>query len=85
MKQFALPNSRWTGEGTRLEIRANVYNAFNKLNLQPFVFGSTSTVLSYSNMTTPGGQVVPVANPQFGIATGALAGRVVELEGKLSF
>jgi hypothetical protein len=85
MKQFALPKARWIGESTRLELRANAYNVFNKLNLQPFVFGSSSTVISYSNMTTASGQIVPVPNPQFGVATGALAGRVVELEGRLTF
>jgi hypothetical protein len=31
------------------------------------------------------GAGVPVANPQFGLATGGLAGRVVELEGRIRF
>jgi hypothetical protein len=59
----------------------NLFNAFNKLNLQPFIFGSGSTVVSYGT----NGAGVPVANPQFGLATGGLAGRVVELEGRIRF
>jgi hypothetical protein len=57
-------------EGAGLEIRANLFNAFNLLNLQPFGFNSNST-----NVTRPG----------FGRATGALAGRVIEFQGRFSF
>jgi hypothetical protein len=56
------------------------YNVFNKLNLTPFSFGSTSTIISSNNN---GG--VPFANPQFGTATSALAGRVLELQARFSF
>jgi len=84
MKQFGLSSMHILGEGAKLEVRMNAYNIFNKLNLQPFVFGSSSTVVSFGN-TTVGGKLVPVPNPQFGIATGGLAGRVISLEGRIMF
>jgi hypothetical protein len=79
MKEFGLPNAGFLGEGTRFQIRANFFNAFNKLNLAPFTFGSTSTVISY------GPPANPTANSLFGTATSGLAGRVVELEGRFVF
>jgi hypothetical protein len=85
MKDFGLPKMRVLGENGHIELRINLYNAFNKLNLQPFVFGSSSTVVSYGNTTNAMNQVVPVPNPQFGLATGGLAGRTVELLGRLRF
>jgi hypothetical protein len=79
-KQFGLPSMRFLGENSKVELRLNAINAFNKLNLQPFVFGSNSTVVSFGNNNG-----VPVPNPQFGIATGGLAGRTVSLEGRFVF
>jgi len=84
MKQFGLSSLKVLGEGAKLEVRMNAYNVFNKLNLQPFVFGSSSTVVSFGN-TTVGGKTVPVPNPQFGIATGGLGGRVISLQGRVMF
>ncbi|MGB6482889.1 MAG: carboxypeptidase regulatory-like domain-containing protein [Candidatus Acidiferrales bacterium] len=79
MKEFGLPNMAFIGETAKLQVRANFFNAFNKLNLAPFTFGSNSTVVSY------GPAVNPSANTQFGTATSGLAGRVVELEGRFVF
>ena len=64
---------KFIGENSKIQLRMNVYNAFNKLNLAPFTFDSTSAVVSYYNNGT-----VPVANPQFGTASTGLAGRTVE-------
>jgi hypothetical protein len=58
------------GEGANFEFKANFFNVFNILNLAPFGFNSASTVIT---------------NPNFGRATGALAGRVVELQGRFIF
>jgi hypothetical protein len=80
VKQFGLPTMRFLGEGAKLQLRIDAINAFNKLNLQPFIFGSASTVVSYGNNGN-----VPVPNPQFGLATGGLAGRVVQLQARFSF
>ena len=58
------------GETTFLEVRANFFNVFNLLNLQSFGFNSPSTIVN---------------NPNFGRAERGLAGRVIELQGRLSF
>lgn len=79
VKEFGLPNTSVLGEGANLQFRANFFNAFNKLNLEPFTFGSNSTVISY------GPAINPSLNSQFGLATGGLAGRVVELEARFVF
>jgi hypothetical protein len=64
---FTIPGLR---ERTNLELRANLFNAFNKLNLAPFGFNTSSTV---------------VEDAHFGQATSALAGRVVEFQARVSF
>jgi len=81
MKQFGLPAIPVLGENAKIELRANLFNAFNKLNLAPFTFGSSSTTVSYFNNSSG----VPVDNPLFGTASAGLAGRVVELEGRFIF
>lgn len=57
-------------EGMALDFRANFYNAFNLLNLKPFEWGDDSTYVTRS---------------RFGQATGALSGRVVEFQTRLTF
>jgi hypothetical protein len=68
-KKFGLSNL--LGEGKFLEIKANLFNVFNLLNLQPFNFNSPSTQIQ-SPLT-------------FGRAERGLAGRVIELQGRFSF
>ncbi|HVF50580.1 MAG TPA: TonB-dependent receptor [Pyrinomonadaceae bacterium] len=70
VKATALPNILWLGEAANLQLRANFFNAFNTLNLEPF------------RGVTPN---VDIGNPVFGRATGALAGRVIELQARFSF
>ena len=65
-KRTGLP--RFMGEGAFLEVRANVFNAFNNLNLNPLRFSAPL-----------------IEDPNFGRAERGLAGRVVELQGRLSF
>ena len=85
-KEFGLPGMKVLGEGAKLQLRMTAYNAFNKLNLAPFTFGSTSTVVSYSNCGPPTcATVTPVANPLFGTAINGLSGRVLELQARFSF
>lgn len=69
-KTFGLAGARYFGEPARLELRANFFNIFNKLNLQPFRFDSNATHAD---------------RPTFGQADGGLAGRVVELQARLNF
>jgi hypothetical protein len=80
VKSFGLPAMPFVGEDSRINLRLNIYNVFNKLNLAPFVFGSASTIVSYYNNENG-----PVSNPQFGSALGGLQGRVLELQANYSF
>jgi hypothetical protein len=70
-KDTMVPGFLHLGETARLNIRANFFNAFNKLNLAPFDFGSSSTHVDDDTF--------------FGRATGVLAGRVIEFQARLSF
>ena len=63
-------SNKFLGEATRLDIRCNMYNAFNHLNLSPITFGDNAAHAD---------------NPQFGRADAGLAGRVVEFQFRLSF
>jgi len=70
-KAFGLPKMKILGEGAKLNLQANFYNLFNKLNLQ-----NPNTTISYDGSTS---------NPQFGQSQGALAGRIIELQARFSF
>ena len=74
-KRFALPKAFRIGESTGLDLRVNLFNAFNNLNLTPFGFSTDSTRIN--NGDNP--------NPSFGRATSGLAGRVIELQARFSF
>lgn len=67
-KKTYLPRFLQLPEGAFLEVRANAFNVFNQLNLQPLGFFAPN-----------------VDNPDFGRAERALAGRVVEFQGRISF
>jgi hypothetical protein len=58
------------GEAGGIEIRGMAFNAFNQLNLTPFPFGGADNY---------------VESPNFGRPTAALAGRVIELEARITF
>jgi hypothetical protein len=59
------------GEAAALEVRANLYNVFNTLNLTPFGFFDSGVFAD---------------SPQFGRATQpGLSGRVVEFQGRVTF
>ncbi|MBI3646371.1 MAG: TonB-dependent receptor [Acidobacteriales bacterium] len=59
-----------TGEGARIDFRANFFNLFNKLNLNGFGYSTPST---------------NIRDNHFGTAGGAFAGRVVEFQARLNF
>jgi hypothetical protein len=84
VKSFGLPTMKFVGENGQIQLRLNLYNAFNKLNLAPFVFGSQSTTISYSQTCT-GTVCTPQPNQFFGLATTGLSGRTMELEGRFVF
>ncbi|MBZ5701653.1 MAG: TonB-dependent receptor [Acidobacteriia bacterium] len=58
------------GEQAKLDFRVNFFNLFNKLNLKPFARGANN---------------VSINDSHFGQASGALAGRVIEFQARLSF
>lgn len=68
-KSFGFPK---LGEGVKLNLQANMYNAFNTLNLNR---------TPRNNIALANGN----ADPQFGSVSGALGGRIVELQAKLVF
>jgi hypothetical protein len=67
-KRFGLPG--FLGEAASFEFKANFFNVFNTLNLEPFRFGSAGVFIESSN---------------FGRAERGLAGRVVEFQGRFVF
>jgi hypothetical protein len=69
VKSIKFPN-RYLGEAAKFDIRCNMYNAFNTLNLSPITFGDNGA---------------HAENPQFGRADAGLSGRVVEFQVRLSF
>jgi len=72
-KSFGLPNMRLLGESAKLEIRANFYNLFNKLNLN-------GNGAAWSN-----GIMSDIQNPNFGESASALGARVIEMQARFSF
>jgi hypothetical protein len=70
VKRFAFAAAPGIGHNAGLEIRANAFNLFNNLNLTPFTFNSAST---------------QIESADFGRATSALAGRVIEFQARFSF
>jgi hypothetical protein len=70
-KNFGLSRIGIFGEGTRLELRANAFNFLNTLNLKSFVPATAQTDILNTG--------------QFGRASDAYAGRVVEFQARFSF
>jgi outer membrane receptor protein involved in Fe transport len=60
------------GEGGNLQLRMNVFNVFNNLNLFPFTFNTRSTVVQDQFFGSAGDRP-------------ALAGRVLELQARVTF
>ena len=85
VKQTRLPSALHLGEGANLELRANFFNIFNKLNLAPFGFDSSSTRIGFFDANANNGQGLLFNNSSFGIASAGLAGRVVELQARFRF
>ena len=83
VKQTRLPG--FLGEAANLELRANFFNVFNILNLSSFAFGSDAVTIGFFDPRGPNEPGVLTNNPRFGIATGGLSGRVVELQARFRF
>jgi hypothetical protein len=70
-KNFAIPSTSFLGEAARLEIRANFFNVFNILNLQPLFPATAPTDI--------------INTGSFGRTADGQAGRVVELQARFTF
>jgi hypothetical protein len=70
VKRFGLPDFGFMGENAGIEIRMNVYNLFNTLNLEPFRVKDDNTQIQH---------------PDFGRALHVLQGRVIEFQARFSF
>ena len=73
-----LPRIRGLGESARFEIRADVYNFFNKNNI------NTESIDTNLGGVAPDGTVAH-PNPDFGVAGRALGSRTVQLQARFSF
>jgi hypothetical protein len=78
-KAFGLPNNRVLGENARFEVRADVYNIFNKLNLNP------NSIDGFLGSVNPDGTLSGTPNGDFGVAGSALGSRTVQLQARFSF
>jgi hypothetical protein len=76
-KGFGLPRNRVLGENARFEIRADVYNLFNKTNL------NVASLDANLGSAAPDGTVTP--NSDFGVAGSALGSRTIQLQARFSF
>jgi len=76
-KAFGLPRIPGMGENAKFEIRADIYNLFNKTNINgQSINGNLGSV-------APNGTVTP--NSNFGVAGSALGSRTVQLQARFSF
>ena len=76
-KAFGVPKNKILGEDGQLEIRANAYNIYNRLNL------NSSSINNSITSSGPGGTLI--SNPNFGQTTSALGSRTIEVQGRFSF
>jgi hypothetical protein len=78
-KAFGLPNNRVLGENAKFEVRADVYNFFNKLNINPL------SIDSFLGSVNPDGTLSGTPNGDFGVAGSALGSRTIQLQARFSF
>ncbi len=76
-KAFGLPNNKVLGENGQIEVRADAYNIYNRLNL------NAASIDNAISQVGPDG--TDVANPKFGQALGALGSRTIEVQARFSF
>lgn len=77
-KGFGLPKMPILGESARFEIRADVYNFFNKINI------NTASIDGRLGSVNPDGSIANF-NTNFGVAGNALGSRTVQLQARFSF
>ena len=82
-KAFGLPSMKFFGENANITIRADFWNLFNTLNLQPI---SGPQHLATFNLDPTDNTIWNVqTDPSFGRANGALGARVIEFQFRFQF
>ncbi len=76
-KAFGMPRIKGLGERAQFLVRVDVYNFFNKTNI------NSQTIDANLGSVAPNGTVTP--NSDFGVAGGALGSRTVQLQARFSF
>ena len=64
-KGFGVPPNRFTGEGARFEIRADVFNLFNLLNLNPQSVANNVNAANFGQDTSPLGSRTVTVQARF--------------------
>ncbi len=82
-KAFGFPKTRVLGESSQLEIRANAYNIYNRLNLAGTGRSNGGGIDDSISSTGMNGQTI--SNPSFGQSLNALGSRTIEVQGRFSF
>ena len=77
-KGFGLPKMPILGESSRFEIRADIYNFFNKINI------NTASIDGRLGSVNPDGSIASF-NSNFGVAGNALGSRTIQLQARFSF
>ncbi len=77
-KNFGLPNMKYLGEKAGLSFRADVYNLFNKTNV------NGSSIDTNLGTVNPDGTINSV-NGDFGVAGSGLGSRTVQIQTRFSF
>jgi hypothetical protein len=67
------------GVNAKFEIRADVYNFFNKLNINP------NSIDGFLGSVNPDGRLNGVPNADFRVAGSALGSRSIQLQARFSF
>jgi hypothetical protein len=78
-KGFGLPHIKGLGENAKFEVRADIYNFFNKLNI------NGSSIDGFLGSVNPNGTLNGSPNSDFGVAGSALGARTIQLQARFSF
>ena len=85
-KTFGLPNIKYLGEKAGLSFRADVYNLFNKTNVEggQQAAGGGGNIDNVLGTVNPNGTINSV-NGDFGVSNSALASRTVQIQIRFNF
>jgi hypothetical protein len=82
-KSFGLPSMKFVGENSKITVRADFWNLFNTLNLQPIAGPKHLGDIHVDPLT--GNSTVVAVDTGFGRSGGALGARVIEFQFRYQF